>query len=586
MAAAFDSPPHIFQVILQCPPTARKEARMLHNILLIALAGSAIGCTSVDSDANSKPGITITSPNRSAWLAPGDTPVSGHAQRLRNVTVNGVEAALDGPSNPGDNFSAKVTLKRGINLIEARGTEDDGSVHYARHGVLAGKFGIVEDAVAQGVHIRLNRGGLQAVMGAAGALIVEDEVATAVSDMNPIYSGVYEVTEESAITFDASVTDLQFDTPILRATPTSHKLIFEADFPNFYVEVFIEGDAFGFSADGSMTMWASNVLLTGDLLLSATDGKVKADFTDATVDLIGFGYDTSLLSDGIDGEFLIDSLRAVLETKVRETMLERVPPMLDEQLAGLATTTSTEILGFPIDIAAAIETVDVDSDGVFASTALTVRVGGITAKEYPGVFWIDWAEPSPSRSADVGLADSDNLMNRVLFEAWRAGALDQTLSTDDDSLPAATLIPFKATEGTFVIEALLPPVFLEEDGQLQAQVGEFNIDISTPDGKLGQHLLVSAFVWADASLVVEDGVMHPVLSEPRITLAVRDSDWGASNEAITEMLTTMLQLETLLPLVSNIDYPLPTFGTLRMDSAAVGRDPNGTHTNASIEFGP
>ncbi len=557
---------------------------MSRTVLLIALTAAAVGCKNGDSAADSEPGITLTSPVRAAWLAPGDTTATGRAHRLSGVTVNGVAATVDEDAAEGDNFSAKVTVKPGINLIEARGAEEDGDVHYQRHGVLAGEFAAVEEAVEQGVHIRLNRGGLQAVMGAAGGLINDDEVATSVSAMNPIYSGSYAVTEESTVTFDASVTDLTFDTPVLRALPASHKLVFEADLPNFDVDVFVEGDAFGFSADGTITLSATNVLLTGDLILRATGGRVEADLTEATVELVGFGYDTSLLPDAIDGEFLVDSLRAVLENKVREAMLERIPPILDAQLAGLATGTSTEILGYPVDIAADIETVDVDPEGVFASTALTVEVGGITAKEYEGVFWIDPAEPSPSRSADVGLAVSDNLMNRVLFEAWRAGVLDQTLSTDDGSLPPATLLPLKATQGTIVLEALLPPVILENEGQLQAQIGELDVDITTPDGQLGQHLRVSAFVWADASLEVENGVLHPVLGETKVTLAVRDSDWGASNEAITELLTTMLPLETLLSLLTNIDYPLPTFGSLAIDSATVARDAGGTHTDAAIEM--
>jgi hypothetical protein len=169
-------------------------------------------------------------------------------------------------------------------------------------------------------------------------------------------------------------------------------------------------------------------------------------------------------------------------------------------------------------------------------------------------------------------------MNRMLYEAWGAGILELTLSTYDGSLEPFLLTPLHAEEGTIAVSASLPPVLVEDDGKLQAQVAELIVTIDTPDGELGSHLQIAVHAFVEVDLLYEEGEIALDLGDVNLSLMVRQSDWGASNEAVTQLVEEMLPLETMLALLGTISFPVPEIQGLVLGDVVVSRDPGGLHT--------
>ena len=65
---------------------------------------------------------------------------------------------------------------------------------------------------------------------------------------------------------------------------------------------------------------------------------------------------------------------------------------------------------------------------------------------------------------------------------------------------------------------------------------------------------------------------------------VRDSDWGASPEAITRLLEANLPIETMLSLIRDFEYPIPSYAGLEVSNASVGRDGTGLYTTVSVSL--
>jgi len=213
---------------------------------------------------------------------------------------------------------------------------------------------------------------------------------------------------------------------------------------------------------------------------------------------------------------------------------------------------------------------------------LDVYVPSAAGHDYEGYLAAGPAQPDADKHADVGLSLSDDLLNRVLFEAWRGGVLDMRLSTDDGSLEPIMLTQLKATEGTITLNPALPPVVVQKDGKLQAQFGELNVSIDTPDGQLGHHLDASIAMFVDLDMTVEDGQIKLSLENPELTITVRDSDWGADNETVTNLLQNMLPVDAMLSLLGDFSFPLPTVGGIAVHGATVSRESSGVYTGVAV----
>jgi hypothetical protein len=527
-----------------------------------------------------EPTLELTTPAQADWMPAGRVSVDGRAENLERVNVNGVEARPDRDGR----FSTEVVLERGINVVEASGTDGHGDTRFVRHGVLAGDFGDPGTEITDAVRLRVNQGGLDVAMDTVAGMLDAGELGPTVMSGNPVYQDSYGVWGWDAVNIRADVTELWFDQPTLTADPETGYLDIGAQIPNVWVKVVASGDVVGWDFSVDVWVWASRADLTAWATVDAQAGKLKADLRDASVTLVGFGYDTSLLPGEVEQYILVDAVRGYLEGKLAETLEAKVPPMLDETLAGLELSFDTTVMDREVHVAAEIAEAGIDDRGIEIDANLDVSIPGKGDKTYTGYLLAGEGRPEADENADIGLALSDDLLNRLLFEVWRAGVLDMTLSTEDGSLQPIMLAPLHATEGSIEIASMLPPVIVEKEGRLQAQLGELEVVIRTPGGEMGEYLKASVAAFVELELTVENGVLKLDLGTPELSVTVRESDWGASNETTTNLLEEMLPIDTFMLLLGDIEFPLPTLGTVSIAKGTVSRTSNHVYTGVSVDL--
>ncbi len=520
--------------------------------------------------------IKLTSPEPGAFLAEGSTAAKGRAAALTGVSVNGVEAEVDAGS-----FTTDVNLERGVNVIEALGTDGHGDIHYARNGVLAGEFEAAEDEVADAIHLRVNEGGLRKIGELAAEGLQPATLNSVLTAANPVYSDTY---AWDTVTIAADVESVSFDAAQFDFTPRDGALALEVEIPNLYVDIYAYGDALGFGFDSDVAMWASSAVLRADVYAEAKRGRIAVEIGEVTVELLDFGYDTTLLPGSVEDYLLVDTIRATLEEMLVAKIQEMVPPLLDETLSGLDPSYSTELMGLTVEMAFSFAELEIDDDGIALIMDMEINVPPSGIHSAPGYLGAKLGTPDVDTHADLGGAVSDNLINRMLYEAWQGGLLDMTLSTEDGSLSPLMLAPLKVTEGSISVTALLPPVVVERDGQLQAQIGELLVAIDAPGNALGDHLLVSVNAFAPLEVFAADGALTLKLGTPDVVLMVRESSAGGTDESTTALIEEVLPLDLLFSLIGDFSFPLPALYGIEIDEGSASRDASGVYTALEVSL--
>ena len=343
------------------------------------------------------------------------------------------------------------------------------------------------------------------------------------------------------------------------------------------------GEAVWIDFDVDASLSADKAIVSGWLMVDVDkDGNLVVELVDAEVELQGFSYDTSLLPGDVESYLFVETIRTTIEDMLVDQIRGMVPPLLEEQLAGLDLSFDLELLGVPLSVSADFASVAIDSDGIALTTDIDVDAPGNGEHTYVGYLSAPAGTPTISRSAAISGALHDDLLNRLLFEVWRAGIADMTLSTDDGSLEPIMLLPLKAEQGSIQVTPGLPPVIVEKDGKLELQVGELGVTILTPGGELGESLEASVNVFAPVEVYAQNGMLTLDIGDPELVIMVRDSDWGATDTTTTQLLEEVLPIDTLLALLGTIEFELPSLAFLTIDSASTGRD--GYNTTLDIKL--
>jgi hypothetical protein len=545
--------------------------------VLILLTGCG-GCKGAEEEApvvyGDPSSLTVDSPGEGSWLADGAVTVSGLTENIDSVTVNGEAAALSGDGS----YSTAVTLSRGINVIDVVGIEPDGDALSERRSVIAGDFVDPAYEVEDGIQLRLNQGGINEMTDMFEGMVSAEEVTEALGeDINPAF-----VTDEVLWTWAAAdLEDIDFGAVEITASP-DQMIELEVVLPELVVDVYAYGEitAIDFTQDVSMT--ADRAVITANLALGAADGILIVELIDPEVELLGFAYDTSLLPSFMEDYFFIESIQETIEDTLVEQLEEMVPALLDEQLEALDFSFETEVMATTVTVDAAFADVSVDEDGVEISVDVDVEVPPVGTQIYGGYLASGAGKPPIDKGADVAMVLSDELLNRLLFEVWRGGVLDMTLSTDDGSLEPAMLSLLRAEQGTVTVSADLPPVIVQSEDSLQVQVGELSIILETPGGELGERVVMDVAAFVDLELSLEGNTIAMDLGTPELVIAVRESDWGSSNEALTTLIEEMLPIELLLLALGALEFELPELEGLSFGDAEIERSSSAYHTD--IEF--
>jgi hypothetical protein len=528
------------------------------------------------------PVVDLTTPMAASWWSASPVDVTGRWENVNTITVNDVPAALEDDGT----FSTIISLTRGLNTIEALGQGDHDSA-FDRVGVLAGSWEDPSVAIVDALALRLNEDGIDQATDFAAGMVTVDLVNESVTAMNPVYEDSYGIWGLTAVEIKGDIDEIRFSQVTIEASPSTGLMSLEVTLPDLYVDLQAYGEIIGINFDTDASMEASKAIINGEMTLGVDGrGNLTVDMINPQVELKNFSYDTSLLPWDIEDWLFVDTIRGVVEDMLVEKIEEMVPPLFEDLLSGLDLSFELDLLGAPLSVSAAFTSASIDNKGMALSTSVSASVPLVGTKVYPGFLGSNPSTPDLDTRAPVSGAISDDLVNLMFFEAWRGGVLDMTLSTDDGSLDPLLLIPLKAEQGTISLTANLPPVAIEVDGGLQVQAGELIVDISTPGGELGESMQLAVSVFIDLDISLEGGVAALKMGDPQITMMVRSSDWGATDETTTRLIEEMLPLGTFMALLGSLEFPLPSLEGLTIKSADIGRNAGtGLHTSMAIEIG-
>jgi hypothetical protein len=552
------------------------------RLVVLGTALCLVGCKSTVEEPPAPliaPDITVLQPGPGTWVQAGVVPVSGALTDMTTLEVNGVDTTVRG-----DTFEGSLELERGINRIEARGLDRRGAMQYTRHAVLAGTFGPPEGEVKEGLEVRVNKGGLDFALGAVADEVSAEEMNASLADVNPVYEDSYGLLWWDAVEIRADVGSIAFGALEIAAIPGPGALDLSVVVPGIEVWVPASGEVVGIDFDVDCWVWVDRAEVAAEMTIGVDgDGQLTAIMRAPQVELLGFDFDTSLLPGEIESWLLVDTLRTSLEEMLLEELDVTVPALLEEQLSTLDLSFETELLETPVTVTTLLTGASIDTEGISLVADIGLDVPGDTSKEHGGVLVADSGERTADRRADFSATISDDLLNRMLFDAWRAGMLDMTLSTEDDTLEAFLLADLGAVdEASVTIDAKLPPVVVESDGKLQAQMGEVALTVLTPGGLNGERIEATASLFIDLELQVVDNVLALSLGELDLQMMVLENDWGAGDEAITDVLEASLPLDALMLLLGDIEFELPELEGFVVSQADVVRDASGVHTGIGM----
>lgn len=525
-----------------------------------------------------EPELRWETPTAGTWIEGDELTVSGTAIRLTDVRLGESPLPLDG-----DAFSATVNLERGINVLTVQGTDPDGHTRYDRRAVMAGTYTEPEAPVEEGLALRMNQGGLDVAAGLVTELVDPYALVAGFTSGTPVFA-----IDEWYLTSNVWVDRVEFGDPIVELDPTSGVLNARVIIPDFALAMSADVDVpllDPFLTDAQA--WANRVVIDVGLTVDVERGDLVVDVVSSEITLEGFGYTLIDGFEDIDALFA-DTVAGFIEDQVAGIVQEQVPPLVGDTLKQLDIAFATEILGKELSIAAEFSRAFVDDDGVGLVMDVDTQVPELLTLPYLGVVDAPNNDPHPSSRADTSIALSDDLLNRVLFEAWFGGLLEIRLSTDDGTLEPFLLSQFQAEQGTITTQAILPPVVIERDGVLFLQIGELKVTIDTPGGEIGEHLVIAVSGEVPLDVTFVDGEVKLDLGTPDLALMVRESDWNADNETTTALIEEKLPISTLLLLFGSFGFPIPSIAGLQIEAAEVVRDESAVHTrvDAGLTLAP
>jgi len=522
-----------------------------------------------------EPELVLRTPSAGEHVNGNVVHVEGVARHLDEVEVNGVAADI----SLWGGFEAEVPVENGMTVIEAVGYREDGEIRFERHAIIAGRFGDPDAPVAEAITARVNQGALDFAMLLAQDAINPDEISRQAMAMNPVMKN-----DSWLMSTTAVIDRIHFSQPKLRATPTPDNLLIELRIPAFHVAVESWGHIFGKPFNAWVSVGADEIQIIPGLGMHSDGERLKLTVESFDIELIGFNFDTSLLPGEIEDMLLVDSVVEKLEGAMEGAAQELLAPVIETALDGLDLSFDTQIGGKSLTGELAFSDAFIDSDGVQLAMDMETHMPTSVRSRAPGYLLSEGGTPAPSTKADVAVAISDDFVNALFFQLWRAGLLNIELSTEDGSLDPLLLSQLKAEEGAIKARAELPPLIGQERGRLQISVGEFAVDLETPGGELGDYLNLAVDLEIDCAPTTHDGVLDLDLGEPQVDMMVRENDWGATEESTTNLIEAMLPLDSLIGVLGSVEIPLPSIDGSKPIDTKILRDESGAHTVVGLDL--
>lgn len=519
--------------------------------------------------------LRVDTPAPGAWVAPGEVVVSGQAFGLTELTVNGASAEIvDGA------FRTTVEVPVGVHALEVAAKDLRGDTVFTRGSVIAGDFVSVAEGVRDGVAVRVDQEGLDTVVGATLGLLDLDAVIAGLVANNPLVEDTL-----FGVPYALHLTELSLAPLSARATLEDGHVALGLVVDDLHVVVRATG-AFGL-LDTSVSADVDRITADVDLALRAVGGGLDATLGPVELGVEGFAFDASLIPGGFEDEipFLSDMLRDFVVQFAEEQVRALAPSLIDGVEDALALSFDVPLLERVFSVDGAFRTVEVTPAGAVIGLDLAVAVDEERPDlRYAGMLSVP-RRPHRFPAAPVAMSLHDDLLNRLLFEAWRGGLLSLSLTSDDEPLLGLLFVQLGSTEGGLAVDARLPPVALEGPDGLEVQIGELDLTITTPGGTYGESVRVRVTGTVPLAPRIRDGALGVALGTPTLSLMVVETDWRADPTTISNLLLDQLPIDTLLGLAGAFDFPLPVFAGLSIDHADAARAASGVHTTVGITLG-
>lgn len=522
--------------------------------------------------------LTLLIPEDVAWMPTGAAQVSGQALGMTTLTLNGASIPAEA-----DTFSESITLARGLNHIVVSGVDIGGDTLTDKATVLAGEFASPGDTMADALSAHIGLAGLDTIGDlAAGALdpsLLLDKEGT----INPIYAAE----PLPGNNLYADLAGLTFSPADIAIQPAPDALEVTVTLPDLIIDLDAYGEIVWIDYGLDLQMTAEAAVITAEISIEAVDGELEVTMLDPMISLEGFAYDLSILPDFIEGYLFVETIQGTVEDMLVEQANTLVPAMIDETLTGLEFAYTMPILDSTLSLAAAFDEVEITADGVALDMGVDISVPGTGTVSYAGYLA---APPSSIPAHDVldplSLVLSDDLLNRALFELWRGGVMELTLSTEDGSLDPVAMDGLPLDTATVHVSPQLPPVIVNGETGLLLQAGAVDVVAYTPGASFGEYMSLRLTVVADASFSVIDGIVQPQIGTLSLDIEVIESDWGIPNSSVPEMVDWMLPQEDLLAMISDVGLALPSLGGVVVSSAELQRDKDDLYSVISVDLTP
>jgi hypothetical protein len=246
--------------------------------------------------------------------------------------------------------------------------------------------------------------------------------------------------------------------------------------------------AFGL-LDTSVSADVDRITADVDVSLSAAGGALGVDLGPVTLTVDGLAFDASLIPGSFEDEvpFLSDMLRDFIVDFAEDQVRALVPTLVGSLGDALSLSFELPVGERLFSVEGKFRTAEIRTGA--ATLGLDLGVG--VDAEAEGVRYAGWftSPPAPhalSAADPISLSLHDDLLNRILFEAWRGGLLNLALTTDDEPLLGLLFAQLGSTEGSIAVDAKLPPVAVQGPEGLVVQFGEIDLTVATPGGTYGE----------------------------------------------------------------------------------------------------
>ncbi len=331
-------------------------------------------------------------------------------------------------------FAATIPLAPGFGLFDVTAEDAHGNRATRWRSVVGGRLRPADQPVADAVVLRLGPGAFEEAARWASARLAAADLEAALQAKNPLFSRRF---ERLGLAFDIEVRAERLALarpPRLTLAPAAHGLAVRADVDALTLEL----TASAAVTLGPMRRTGLRVPLrlsaqaaTVSALATArvAGGVARTELEDTAVELRGFSLDFAGLPDFARAWVSAQAAR-LLRERLAPWALAKVPPALDQVLADAQRRRhGAQLLGREVSASFMLEDVRLDRDGATLRLAAAVGVtgpgGALPLPAGPsGSLHTPGPVPSGPAGADVAISLDDDLLNRVAYAAWRAGALD------------------------------------------------------------------------------------------------------------------------------------------------------------------